>query len=203
MKHVGRISQVTEFGGGQRKLAFGWELGFGEQHPKVLPFASEEQRHAFVAGVTRLLPEGYSKPEHLAALEALRQWGSEDQALAAQRELESALGVPEAETFSLSAEPLLDGVLARPAITPTGVEPTAGGATALRLTLDVEYETNGTGLDTLRANLEGMIVRALGDGGLTEDTPAEVSGWNVSVAALEPTTSMASLAPSPREGRGR
>lgn len=225
MNKVREVVRMIEIEGepGRAERAFGWEVPLearpGPRGPRrvlTLPFETRESRDRFVAAVDKILGEGLGLDEsrrlelgvaRVAALSALAQLGDEDDAHAAEAELCSYLGDGPAEGLRWETEVALDDILAPQsaeafAHSATPPKPPGRGAPALRLTLDVEYETNGTGLDTLRANLEGMIVRALGDGGLTEDTPAEVSGWNVNVAALGPT-SMASLAPSPREGRGR
>ena len=195
----------------------------GPRGPRVvltLPFETREGRDRFVAAVDKILGACLGLDERrrlelgvarVAALSALAHLGDEDDAQAAEVELSSCLGDGElssclgvglAEDLSCETEVVLDDILAPqrakalvPSATVPPIEPPARVDASLRLTLDVEYETNGTGLDTLRANLEGMIAQALDAGYLTEDTPAEVSCWNVSVAALEPTTSMASTVP--------
>ena len=47
----------------------------------------------------------------------------------------------------------------------------------LRMTLDVEYTLNGEEIDSLQRRLESALLRAVGDGLLTGDGPAEVEGY--------------------------
>jgi hypothetical protein len=55
----------------------------------------------------------------------------------------------------------------------------------LRLTLDVSYDTNGVDKRVLITNLHEIVANAFGDGLVTGDTEAEVSGHSVTVEEEE------------------
>ncbi|KKN98451.1 hypothetical protein LCGC14_0145600 [marine sediment metagenome] len=53
--------------------------------------------------------------------------------------------------------------------------------TKLRMQLDVTYELNGVREENLKARLLSMVDRAIGDGLLTGDSPAEVTNWKIEI----------------------
>lgn len=55
----------------------------------------------------------------------------------------------------------------------------------LRLVLEVEYEPNGLPEAYLHANLTRMVDNAMGEGQLTEDSPAEVTSWSAHVERID------------------
>ena len=52
---------------------------------------------------------------------------------------------------------------------------------SVRLTLDIDYELNGTRLETLKAALQSAIEREIGNGALTSGTDAEVDEWRLQI----------------------
>ena len=52
---------------------------------------------------------------------------------------------------------------------------------SVRLTLDVSYTLNGESLDDMVERLRRMCERAIGEGMLTGDTPAEVESYSIEV----------------------
>jgi hypothetical protein len=58
----------------------------------------------------------------------------------------------------------------------------------LRLILDVEYLSNTTNENQLRAMLTHMVNHAVSVGGLTGETDAEVEAWDMRIHRLESET---------------
>lgn len=52
---------------------------------------------------------------------------------------------------------------------------------SVRLTLDIDYELNGTRLEDLKVALRHAIERNIGNGALTAATDAEVDAWRLSI----------------------
>lgn len=55
----------------------------------------------------------------------------------------------------------------------------------LRLTLDVNYKLNGETVTEMAENLRQMVHRAMGDGHITGETPAEVVTHFVKVERIQ------------------
>ena len=51
----------------------------------------------------------------------------------------------------------------------------------LRFILDIDYSLNGASKRRMVGNLKAMVERAMGNGDITEETPAEVDCWNTKV----------------------
>jgi hypothetical protein len=57
--------------------------------------------------------------------------------------------------------------------------------TKLKMVVEIEYESNGTPVNTLRDYLKDAVYSALGEGRMTYETPAVVTGYHYEVEEVE------------------
>lgn len=56
---------------------------------------------------------------------------------------------------------------------------------ALRVKVDIEFETNGESVDVMRERLVQMLRKADGEGMFTGDGPSEVEDWHQEVEVIK------------------